>query len=74
MVTARSAAMGFNRLVDARFDALNPRTANRARFPRGVLTVGKPVRSSSLSSLVFVYAAWRLNPLCLAPLARRARR
>ena len=29
MVTARSAAMGFNRLVDRRFDALNPRTANR---------------------------------------------
>src|SRR5215510_12692519 len=37
MVSARSAAMGFNRLVDARFDALNPRTAMR-ELPRGVMT------------------------------------
>src|SRR3977135_1884472 len=36
MVGARSAAMGFNRLVDARIDALNPRTANRA-IPRGAI-------------------------------------
>ena len=36
MVAARSAAMGFNRLVDARFDALNPRTANR-ELPRGAM-------------------------------------
>ena len=36
MVAARSAAMGFNRLVDARFDALNPRTANR-EIPRGAV-------------------------------------
>ena len=44
MVSARSAAMGFNRLVDARFDALNPRTAAR-ELPRGVMTSVKP-RSS----------------------------
>src|SRR5205085_10367510 len=37
MVAARSAAMGFNRLVDARMDALNPRTANR-ELPRGAMT------------------------------------
>ena len=37
MVSARSAAMGFNRLVDARFDALNPRTAMR-ELPRGAMT------------------------------------
>ena len=37
MVAARSAAMGFNRLVDARFDALNPRTANR-EIPRGAMS------------------------------------
>ena len=36
MVAARSAAMGFNRVVDARFDALNPRTAMR-EIPRGVM-------------------------------------
>src|SRR6187455_1566965 len=38
MVAARSAAMGFNRLVDARFDALNPRTAQR-ELPRGAMSV-----------------------------------
>src|SRR5262245_42455764 len=37
MVAARSAAMGFNRLVDAHFDALNPRTAAR-ELPRGMMT------------------------------------
>ena len=37
MVAARSAAMGFNRLVDARMDALNPRTAKR-ELPRGRMT------------------------------------
>ncbi|MCL6551359.1 MAG: UbiA family prenyltransferase, partial [Acidothermus cellulolyticus] len=37
MVTARSAAMGFNRLVDAEFDRLNPRTASR-ELPRGLMT------------------------------------
>ena len=40
MVSARSAAMGFNRLVDARFDALNPRTAMR-ELPRGAMTRGE---------------------------------
>src|SRR5215831_6780681 len=40
MVAARSAAMGFNRLVDARMDALNPRTANR-EIPRGAMTPGE---------------------------------
>ena len=38
MVSARSAAMGFNRAVDARFDALNPRTAMR-EIPRGVMSL-----------------------------------
>ena len=70
MVAARSAAMGFNRLVDARFDALNPRTANR-EIPRGAMSAGEAVAFVGLSSLVFIYAAWRLNPLCflLSPIA-----
>src|SRR6185503_16017564 len=38
MVAARSAAMGFNRLADARVDALNPRTANR-ELPRGAMSL-----------------------------------
>jgi len=65
MVTARSAAMGFNRLVDWRFDALNPRTAAR-ELPRGSLTRAEAVAFVAVASLAFVYAAWRLGPLCFA--------
>ena len=70
MVAARSAAMGFNRLVDARFDALNPRTANR-ELPRGAMSNTEAVLFVAISSALFVYAAWRLNPLCfkLSPVA-----
>lgn len=64
MVAARSAAMGFNRLVDARFDALNPRTANR-ELPRGAMSRWEAVAFVVLSSALFVWAASRLNPLCL---------
>ena len=64
MVSARSAAMGFNRLVDARFDALNPRTAMR-ELPRGVLTTRDAILFVLVSSVVFVYAAGRLSTLCL---------
>src|SRR6267143_5313031 len=63
MVAARSAAMGFNRLVDARMDALNPRTANR-ELPRGVMTMREAVIFVSVSAAAFVGASWRLNPLC----------
>jgi 4-hydroxybenzoate polyprenyltransferase len=65
MVAARSAAMGFNRLVDARFDALNPRTANR-ELPRGDLNRTEATGFVIVASVVFVFAAWRLNPICLA--------
>jgi 4-hydroxybenzoate polyprenyltransferase len=65
MVGARSAAMGFNRLVDARIDALNPRTANR-ELPRGAMTVREATAFVMIASLVFLYASWRLGPLCLA--------
>jgi 4-hydroxybenzoate polyprenyltransferase len=65
MVTARSAAMGFNRLVDARYDALNPRTRGR-ELPRGVMSIPEAAGFVTISSLAFVYAAWRLGPLCLA--------
>ena len=70
MVSARSAAMGFNRLVDARFDALNPRTAMR-ELPRGAMTRIEATIFVVVSSIVFVFASWRLSPLCLAlsPLA-----
>src|SRR5688572_5820149 len=70
MVSARSAAMGFNRLVDARQDALNPRTAMR-ELPRGAMSRNEAGVFVLLSSAVFVYAASRLSLLCLflAPVA-----
>jgi 4-hydroxybenzoate polyprenyltransferase len=64
MVSARSAAMGFNRLVDARFDALNPRTANR-ELPRGAMTIREATLFVVAASAMFVFAAWRLNVVCL---------
>lgn len=68
MVAARTAAMGFNRLVDRRLDAANPRTASR-ELPSGVLS-GRGVAVLVVgSSAVFLAGAWALNPLCgkLAP-------
>jgi 4-hydroxybenzoate polyprenyltransferase len=64
MVAARSAAMGFNRLVDARFDALNPRTASR-EIPRGAMSGVEATVFVAVTSAVFVFAAWQLNPICL---------
>ena len=65
MVAARSAAMGFNRLVDAHYDALNPRTAAR-EIPRGVMSRVEAFVFVVISSLVFVFASWQLSTLCLA--------
>lgn len=65
MVAARSAAMGFNRLADASFDARNPRTAMR-ELPRGAMTRREAVLFVAVSAAVFVYASWRLSPLCAA--------
>jgi 4-hydroxybenzoate polyprenyltransferase len=70
MVAARSAAMGFNRLVDARIDALNPRTANR-ELPRGRMSIREAAVFVAIASAVFVAATRQLNPLCfmLSPVA-----
>lgn len=70
MVGARSAAMAFNRLVDWRYDALNPRTADRA-LPRGLVSREATIAFIMVSALLFFYAASRLNPLSLllSPLA-----
>jgi 4-hydroxybenzoate polyprenyltransferase len=65
MVGARSAAMGFNRLVDARFDALNARTAMR-ELPRGAMSRAEAMWFVVVSATVFLTGAWRLSPLCLA--------
>jgi 4-hydroxybenzoate polyprenyltransferase len=70
MVAARSAAMGFNRLADAKWDAKNPRTAMR-EIPRGAMTRTEASVFVAVSSGLFVAAAWQLGPTCLAlaPLA-----
>src|SRR5499426_1627814 len=60
MVSARSAAMGFNRLVDARFDALNPRTAMR-ELPRGAMSRREAVLFVTTASVIFLFAASRLS-------------
>ena len=67
---ARFAAMAFNRIVDRRLDALNPRTRNR-ELPRGKLSVLQASLAVLLASAVFIVAAGLLNRLCLAlaPLA-----
>src|SRR5262245_61582708 len=65
MVAARSAAMGFNRLADADHDALNPRTASR-ELPRGLMTRWEAGVFVIVASAVFLFAAWRLGPVCFA--------
>ena len=64
MVGARSAAMGFNRLVDARYDRLNPRTADRPSVT-GEISPRAMVFFIVASSLLFVVSSAMLGPLCL---------
>jgi len=70
MVSARSAAMAFNRLADASIDAANPRTRMRA-LPAGILTPAFVATFVCVSCAVFVFAAAKLNrlSLLLAPVA-----
>jgi len=70
MVGARSGAMGLNRIIDARIDARNPRTAQR-HIPAGKIGVGEAWLFVLGSFALLLLAAWMLNPLCLqlAPVA-----
>jgi 4-hydroxybenzoate polyprenyltransferase len=70
MVGARSSAMGFNRLVDRRIDAANPRTAIR-ELPSAQVSPAFVRAFVAASAGLLVVAAWRLNPLALklSPLA-----
>jgi 4-hydroxybenzoate polyprenyltransferase len=70
MVGARSAAMAFNRLVDADIDGRNPRTKGR-HLPAGLLSRNFCIGFTVASSVLFMFASWELNTLCfrLAPLA-----
>ena len=70
MVTARASAFGFNRIIDRKIDALNPRTANR-EIPTGKIKLWEALLFTFVCLAVFVYSAWMLNPLCfkLSPFA-----
>jgi len=70
MVGARSAAMAFNRIVDAKLDAANPRTASRA-IPKGLITVSAAWMFTVVAAGLLVLAAYKLNRLALmlSPLA-----
>lgn len=64
MVSARSAAMGFNRWLDAGIDARNPRTEKR-EIPSGLLSPSQVLLFVLVSAGLFVLSASQLNPLCL---------
>jgi 4-hydroxybenzoate polyprenyltransferase len=64
MVGARTLAMGLNRIIDARIDAENPRTAAR-HLPSGRVSSGEAWMMVVGAFGLFLLAAWMLNPLCL---------
>jgi 4-hydroxybenzoate polyprenyltransferase len=70
MVGARTCAMAFNRIVDRKFDALNPRTAGR-HLPAGQISLASAVTLCGLGALGLVGASFFLNPICfwLSPVA-----
>jgi 4-hydroxybenzoate polyprenyltransferase len=70
MVFARSAAMAFNRYLDAQFDAKNPRTAVR-EIPAGIITPGNALAFVIINCLLFIAATFFINSLCfyLSPVA-----
>lgn len=63
MFGARSGAMGFNRVADAKIDARNPRTEKRD-IPAGKISVAEALLYVVLSFILFFFAAYQLNPLC----------
>ena len=70
MVCARTCAMAFNRIVDRKFDALNPRTATR-HLPAGTISLASAMALWLISAAGLVAASYFLNPLCfwLSPVA-----
>ena len=70
MITARSAAMGFNRYLDRHFDQLNPRTAIR-EIPAGVIQAKKALGFVVVNALIFIIATYFINLICfyLSPVA-----
>ena len=70
MVCARTCAMAFNRIVDRKFDALNPRTKNR-HLPAGQISLFSAMLLCAISAAGLMGASYLLNPLCfyLSPVA-----
>src|SRR3982751_4693944 len=70
MVTARSAAMAFNRYLDRHFDAKNPRTAIR-EIPKGIISADSALRFTIACCVLFVITTYLINPVCffLSPVA-----
>src|SRR5262245_8784775 len=70
MVCARTCAMAFNRIVDRKFDAANPRTAMR-HLPSGQISLASAWTLCVLSATGLIVASWFLNPVCfyLSPVA-----
>jgi 4-hydroxybenzoate polyprenyltransferase len=70
MVCARTCAMAFNRIVDRKFDALNPRTANR-HLPSGQISLTNAILLCVVSAAGLIVASYFLNSLCfyLSPVA-----
>jgi 4-hydroxybenzoate polyprenyltransferase len=70
MITARSAAMAFNRYLDSHFDAKNPRTAIR-EIPAGIISKESALRFVIINCIVFITATFFINRICffLSPVA-----
>src|ERR1700739_4835745 len=70
MVCARTCAMAFNRIVDRKFDALNPRTKSR-HLPAGQISLFSAILLCGIAGAGLVTASYFLNPLCfyLSPVA-----
>ncbi len=69
MVSGRSGAMGMNRIIDRKIDALNPRTENR-EIPKGIIKTSEALFFTIISFAILLFTAYKLNPLCfkIAPL------
>ncbi|MFO7723253.1 MAG: UbiA-like polyprenyltransferase [Bacteroidales bacterium] len=65
MVLARNAAMAFNRYIDRHIDKANPRTSQR-EIPAGVIPARRVLAFIVINSLLFMFVAWLINPLCFA--------
>ena len=70
MITARSAAMAFNRWLDKSFDAKNPRTAIR-EIPAGIISANSALLFVVINCIVFITCTWFINKICffLSPVA-----